>query len=79
MLTAGFSPEPLRGKGKLKESKNEPAAQPAPMGKQHRRRKLSAALRGEIEVGFPEGDDAFDAVVGLFGMIEVITGIKAHG
>jgi hypothetical protein len=32
-----------------------------------------------IEQGFPEGDDAFDAVVGLFGMLEVVTGKRQPG
>jgi hypothetical protein len=27
-----------------------------------------------IERGFAEGDDAFDAVVGLIGMVEIVTG-----
>ncbi len=30
------------------------------------------AARIHIEAGFPQGDDAFDAVVGLFGMLEVL-------
>ena len=29
----------------------------------------------KIEKGFPKGDDAFDAVVGLFGTIEVAKAI----
>jgi len=40
---------------------------------------LTAALRKEIEAGFHDGDDAFDAVVGLFGMIEVVTGRRQAG
>ena len=30
---------------------------------------LEDGLRKEIQGGFPQGDDAFDAVVGLFGML----------
>jgi hypothetical protein len=29
-------------------------------------------LKHAIEEGFPDGDDAFDATVGLFGMLEVL-------
>ena len=32
-----------------------------------------------IENGFPEGDDAFDTVVGLFGMVEVVAGRRQAG
>ena len=35
---------------------------------------LDSALTRTITQGFPEGDDPFDAVVGLFGMIAVVTG-----
>ena len=40
---------------------------------------LEPNLLGMIENGFPEGDDAFDAVVGLIGMIEVVTGRRQPG
>ena len=58
------------------------------------RRKLSASLlrwadaqsvaikddlKKEIRGGFPQGDDAFDAVVGLFGMLQVCIGQRAPG
>jgi hypothetical protein len=36
-------------------------------------------LRHVIEAGFPRGDDAFDAVVGLFGMLEVLMGRRGSG
>jgi hypothetical protein len=36
--------------------------------------KLDPALTQAIEHGFPDGDDAFDATVGLFGMLEVLLG-----
>ena len=37
------------------------------------------ALRGMIEEGFPEGDDAFDTLAGLFGMVEVALGRRKSG
>lgn len=40
---------------------------------------LEQPLHQQIEKGFPEGDDAFDAVVGLFGMIEIATGERQSG
>lgn len=33
----------------------------------------------EIQRGFPHGDDAFDAVVGLFGMLQVCLGQREPG
>jgi len=36
-------------------------------------------LRKEIQGGFPQGDDAFDAVVGLFGMLRVCLGQREPG
>lgn len=41
--------------------------------------KLDSALTAAIQDGFPEGDDAFDAVVGLFGMLEVVLGERKPG
>ena len=40
---------------------------------------LDPALSRTIAQGFPEGDDAFDAVIGLFGMIEVAVGKREPG
>jgi hypothetical protein len=40
---------------------------------------LEPALVAVIQCGFPQGDDAFDAVVGLFGMLEVVTGKRQSG
>jgi hypothetical protein len=40
---------------------------------------LDNELRKHIEDGFPQGDDAFDAVVGLFGMLQVCFGKRAAG
>ena len=33
----------------------------------------------ERESGFPDGDDSFDAVVGLFGMLHVCLGERDSG
>ena len=41
--------------------------------------RLSHELKHGIENGFPEGDDAFDSVVGLFGILEVLAGRQALG
>jgi len=72
-----FLSEPLKGKGKLEVRKAVGS---------HLTRwtasldlALQPALLGMIEGGFPEGDDAFDAVVGLIGMIEVVTGRRKPG
>jgi hypothetical protein len=43
---------------------------------------LSAGLRSAIEMGFgssPQGEDAFDATIGLFGMINILTGKRTAG
>ena len=32
-----------------------------------------------MQGGFPQGDDAFDAVVGLFGMLQVCLGQREPG
>jgi len=72
-----FPPEPLRGKGKVEIRRvvgshltNWAASLDL---------SLEPTLLCMIEKGFPEGDDAFDAVVGLFGMIEVVTGRRQSG
>ena len=36
-------------------------------------------FRKEIQGGFPHGDDAFDAVVGLFGMLQACIGRREPG
>jgi hypothetical protein len=38
---------------------------------------LANCLTEDIQSGFPQGDDAFDAVVGLFGMLQVCLGRRA--
>ena len=72
-----FLLEPLRGKGKLEVrravgSHLKKWAACLDVG-------LEPALVGMIEEGFPEGDDAFDAIVGLFGMIEVVSERRQPG
>jgi hypothetical protein len=40
---------------------------------------LANCLTEDIQSGFPQGDDAFDAVVGLFGMLQVCLGQRGPG
>jgi len=40
---------------------------------------LEDGIRKDIQGGFPHGDDAFDAVVGLFGMLQVYIGQREPG
>ena len=40
---------------------------------------LANCLTEDIQSGFPQGDDAFDAVAGLFGMIRVCLGQREPG
>ena len=40
---------------------------------------IKDGLKKEIQGGFPHGDDAFDAVVGLFGMLKVCLGQREPG
>ena len=40
---------------------------------------LDGRLRKDIQGGFPHGDDAFDAVVGLFGMLQVCLSQRETG
>ena len=72
-----FFSESLRGKGKLEVRRGVGAHLLS--WAINRGVELEAALRKETEAGFPEGDDTFDAVVGLFGMIEVVTGKRQAG
>ena len=65
--------EPLRGKGKL-EVRRAVGSHLTKWGVSLHL-SLEPAFLYKIEKGFPKGDDAFDAVVGLFGMIEVAKGI----
>jgi hypothetical protein len=41
--------------------------------------RLDPDLLQTIEQGFPDGDDAFDAIVGLFGMLEALMGRREPG
>jgi hypothetical protein len=72
-----FFAEPLRGKGKqeIRRQVSQPLlswAESIGLG-------LEASLTRAIAEGFPEGDDAFDTVVGLFGMVEVVIGRRQPG
>jgi hypothetical protein len=40
---------------------------------------LANCLTGDIQSGFPQGDDAFDAVVGIFEMLQVCLRQRASG
>jgi hypothetical protein len=68
---------PLKGKGKLEVKKS--ASNDLFSWAQRRGVRLHPDLKQVIEQGFPEGDDAFDAVIGLFGMLEVALGHRASG
>lgn len=72
-----FLGRPLKGKGKLKVRKVASTA--LIQWAQSRGVRLLPDLAQAIEQGFPEGDDAFDAVIGLFGMLEVVLGHRATG
>jgi hypothetical protein len=71
-----FRGQPLKGKGKV-----EVRRQTAPSllnWAQSANVTLDAELRCTIEDGFPN-DDAFDATVGLFGMLEVLINRRESG
>jgi len=72
-----FFPETL--KGKAKQEVRRKAAGPLLKWAQSVALELEAALERKIEEGFPEGDDAFDAVVGLLGMLAVVVGHRPPG
>ena len=40
---------------------------------------MDSRLEALVEPGFPEGDDSFDAVISLFGMLEVVLGRRDPG
>jgi hypothetical protein len=67
-----FLTEPLKGKGKQENRAKASVAMlkwAKSIGVE-----LDVELTQRIEEGFPQGDDAFDPVVGLFGMLGVLTG-----
>jgi hypothetical protein len=68
---------PLKGKGKLDVRKSASTALVS--WAQRRGVRLHSNLKQVIEQGVPNGDDAFDAVIGLFGMLEVVLGHRATG
>jgi hypothetical protein len=69
--------EPLKGKGKLEVRKKA--------GDQLMQWVNAAAIELEknlvetIREGFPSGDDSFDAIIGLLGMIEIVMGRRPSG
>jgi hypothetical protein len=69
--------KPLKGKGRLDVRKSASTA--LFRWVQKRGVRLHPDLKQVIEQGFPMGDDAFDAVIGLFGMLEVVLGHRASG
>ena len=67
---AWFLESGLKGKGKLEVRRK---AAPALLNwARSANVTLDLELRRAIGEGFPDGDDAFDAAVGLFGMLEVL-------
>lgn len=72
-----FFPEPLKSKGKQESRRGVSGA--LLNWASRTQVTVETALRREIENGFASGDDAFDAVVGLFGMLEVVIGRQPPG
>jgi hypothetical protein len=72
-----FFAEPLKGKGKVEIRRK--VSSDLPKWADSARVELDPALSRTIRQGFPEGDDAFDAVVGLFGMLKVANGNREPG
>lgn len=72
-----FFTEPLKGKGKIEVRKK--AGCDLSKWAETTCVELDPALSRTVTQGFPEGDDAFDAVTGLFGMIEVAVGKREPG
>jgi hypothetical protein len=72
-----FFPEPVKGKGNLEVRKN--VGDDLLNWAKSTCVKLESVLAQTIREGFPEGDDPFDAVVGLFGMYAFILGQRRAG
>jgi hypothetical protein len=72
-----FLPGPLNGKGNQEVRRS--AGRHLQRWTEAASVELDPELARRMEEGFPEGDDAFDAVVGLFGMMEVATGRRQSG
>jgi hypothetical protein len=66
-------------KGKRRQEVRKTASVPLLKRAQSIGLELELELVAAIQDGFPQGDDAFDAVVGLFGMVEVVTGRRPSG
>jgi hypothetical protein len=67
----------IRGKGDAEVRKKASGALFEWAGKANV--KLDSDLMQTIEYGFPDGDDAFDATVGLFGILEVLLRRRTAG
>jgi hypothetical protein len=72
-----FLSEPLKGKGKQEVRKG--VGSHLTKWAVSLNLALEPTLLGKIQEGFHEGDDAFDAVVGLFGIMDVISGRRHPG
>jgi hypothetical protein len=72
-----FSKDPLGGKGS--QDKRRKFGASLLRGADAQNVMLEDGLRREIHNGFSQGDDAFDAVVGLFGMLQVCLGQREPG
>jgi len=70
-------PDGLKGKGKLEVRRQ--AAPTLLKWAKSANVALDPKLRGIVEEGFPDGDDSFDAAVGLFGMLEVLLSRRESG
>jgi hypothetical protein len=63
------------GKGKLEVRKSAPPS--LFRWARESGARLHTDLERQIAAGFPEGDDAFDAVIGIFGMLDVVMGRRS--
>ena len=71
-----FQGEPMKGKGRLEVRRR--VGRVLLRGAQSANVTLDLELRYTIDDGFPN-DDAFDATVGLFGMLEVLMNRRGSG
>jgi hypothetical protein len=74
-----FRDRPLKAKGELENRKRVGRDLLEWVGSAKAKVTPSTALERRIRAGFPAGDDAFDAVVGLFGMMDVLINGRSSG
>ncbi len=67
------------GKSKTKQSHRAEDAAPLLAAGEAFGATFTPAARAQIEAGFPEGDDAFDAMVGVLAMLAVVVGGRPEG